>query len=314
MSNDGHTVYYAHAHSRHRDTSFSLRERKVHDGIYECKLPHAQYQLFKNNRTRTVIMVDKLARYKPDVIFVNAPFWSDVAIELKKTSGAVLVYDILDYYEGFEDLAPYAARLHACHMDLLGYSDLVTHTAMLLKPDHDNTLYLPNACDYKHWDVPRTMGGKPGFYGSYAHWVDKDAIASIPNIQLIGHGTPIGPIAYDRLPRFASQWSCGLIPFKQMKMTHSVNPIKLYEYYALGLPVVSTSLNEINIIADSMPLDIKPLVIHDASQWMDAVASCSYSDNEDLIEERKLWAKGQTWEHRYQDVLSQLLSLTTRQT
>ena len=36
----------------------------------------------------------------------------------------------------------------------------------------------------------------------------------------------------------------GLIPFKKNSLTASVDPIKYYEYRALGLPVVSTAFGE----------------------------------------------------------------------
>jgi hypothetical protein len=42
-------------------------------------------------------------------------------------------------------------------------------------------------------------------------------------------------------------FSVGLIPFKQTDLTASVDPIKYYEYRALGLPVISTSFGEMTL-------------------------------------------------------------------
>ena len=39
-------------------------------------------------------------------------------------------------------------------------------------------------------------------------------------------------------------FSVGLIPFLKNKLTASVDPIKYYEYFALGLPVLSTRFGE----------------------------------------------------------------------
>jgi hypothetical protein len=41
-----------------------------------------------------------------------------------------------------------------------------------------------------------------------------------------------------------TQFNVGLIPFKETPLTSSVDPIKYYEYRALGLPVVSTAFGE----------------------------------------------------------------------
>jgi hypothetical protein len=40
------------------------------------------------------------------------------------------------------------------------------------------------------------------------------------------------------------RFDVGLIPFRQNQLTASVDPIKYYEYRALGLPVVSTNFGE----------------------------------------------------------------------
>ena len=40
------------------------------------------------------------------------------------------------------------------------------------------------------------------------------------------------------------EFSVGLIPFKRNALTASVDPIKYYEYRALGLPVLSTCFGE----------------------------------------------------------------------
>ena len=46
----------------------------------------------------------------------------------------------------------------------------------------------------------------------------------------------------------------GLVPFKINDLTKAVNPIKLREYLAAGLPVVSTPLPEANRCNDSVEI------------------------------------------------------------
>ncbi|GAG65394.1 unnamed protein product [marine sediment metagenome] len=37
----------------------------------------------------------------------------------------------------------------------------------------------------------------------------------------------------------------GIIPFKKNALTDAINPVKLYEYFASGLPVVTVNLSEV---------------------------------------------------------------------
>ncbi len=50
----------------------------------------------------------------------------------------------------------------------------------------------------------------------------------------------LAAVSYDRLPEILSQFTLGIIPFRYNELTAGVNPNKLYEYLAAGLPVVST--------------------------------------------------------------------------
>ncbi|MEJ2722970.1 MAG: glycosyltransferase, partial [bacterium] len=51
-------------------------------------------------------------------------------------------------------------------------------------------------------------------------------------------------VSYDRLPGILGQFTIGLIPFRYTELTRGVNPNKLYEYLAAGLPVVTTRFSE----------------------------------------------------------------------
>jgi hypothetical protein len=55
----------------------------------------------------------------------------------------------------------------------------------------------------------------------------------------------LGRKPYEQLPAYCKYFDVGLIPFKISELTRAVNPIKLREYLAAGLPVVSTPLPEV---------------------------------------------------------------------
>lgn len=101
-----------------------------------------------------------------------------------------------------------------------------------------------------------------GYVGTVASWFDWDMVADLARanpgvcIRIIGpRYTPVPahlPGNIELLPecyngdaiRAMREFSVGLIPFKRNRLTASVDPIKYYEYRALGLPVISSSFGE----------------------------------------------------------------------
>jgi teichuronic acid biosynthesis glycosyltransferase TuaH len=104
-----------------------------------------------------------------------------------------------------------------------------------------------------------------GYYGSLAAWLDCDLLKTLARerpdyeIVLIGpdldgtalrfHDVPpnlniLPGMDYTDLPRHAIWFDVGLIPFVLNAITRATSPLKLYEYLALGLPVVSSPMPE----------------------------------------------------------------------
>ncbi len=103
-----------------------------------------------------------------------------------------------------------------------------------------------------------------GFIGSISYWLDYDLIKFIacshPDWQII----MIGPIkhnisdlkkmsnimflgrkTFEEIPLYVNQFDVGLLPFKINRITKAVSPIKVFEYLAVGIPVVSVDLPEV---------------------------------------------------------------------
>lgn len=108
----------------------------------------------------------------------------------------------------------------------------------------------------------RTVFGYVGTIGSWFDWTWLFKLAETrPNdeIRLIGpvFEQPIGkvPSNIKLLPpcdhaaalNTMAQFHVGLIPFKLNALTASVDPIKYYEYRAVGLPVISTDFGEMSL-------------------------------------------------------------------
>jgi glycosyltransferase involved in cell wall biosynthesis len=61
-----------------------------------------------------------------------------------------------------------------------------------------------------------------------------ERLAALPNV------TVEGAVPYDDVPAVMRSFTVGLIPFCYDELTRAVNPNKMYEYLAMGVPVVAT--------------------------------------------------------------------------
>ena len=75
-----------------------------------------------------------------------------------------------------------------------------------------------------------------------AHPDTRNAIAreaaTAPNLHWIG------PRPYREIPGIVAAFRVGLIPFRRTPLTEAVNPVKLYEYAAAGVPCVTTRFSD----------------------------------------------------------------------
>ncbi len=145
---------------------------------------------------------------------------------------------------------------------------LVSSTALKQRfhPHRQRMAFVPNACALESLPPVAALPSRPervvlGYVGTIAQWFDWPLVIALARqnpsatVRLIGPvhtQVPELPSNVDMLPacshadaiRAMSSFSIGLIPFKRTPLTVSVDPIKYYEYRALGLPVISTPFGE----------------------------------------------------------------------
>ncbi len=150
---------------------------------------------------------------------------------------------------------------------MIGRADVVVATARaLLPPRARRALYLPQGVDVGHFarvPIEPPHGRVIGFFGMLAEWIDdeliKQAARQLPKwtFEFVGgirsqarflDAAPNiiwrGPLPYKDLPSEMANWDAAWIPFRVDDLTRAVNPIKLREYLAAGLPTFSTPLPE----------------------------------------------------------------------
>jgi glycosyltransferase involved in cell wall biosynthesis len=64
----------------------------------------------------------------------------------------------------------------------------------------------------------------------------------LPNVHLLGRKP------YADLPAFCKGFDVALNPFEISELTLAANPLKVREYLAAGLPVVSTAIPEVEVL------------------------------------------------------------------
>lgn len=99
---------------------------------------------------------------------------------------------------------------------------------------------------------------------------------------------------YHDIPRFISSFQVGLIPHKVNSLTQSMDPIKIYEYLALGCPVVSTP------VAGSSAFSSILKIASSHKAFIHAVKMVL--KNPGPPERRKEAVKRETWEERIKEM------------
>lgn len=123
---------------------------------------------------------------------------------------------------------------------------------------------------------------------------DVSALKAQRNVLLI----PSKP--YEELPGWLQLFDVGLMPFLVNDLTRDLNPIKLREYLASGIPVVSTPLPAVQDYKDVVTFALTD------EEWLAAISA--YLQNPGSPEERQRRVENETWNYRAKTVAQALLS------
>lgn len=253
-------------------------------------------------------------------------FWSftpDVGYLLGQFNEEKVIYYCVDDHAQFTGYN--VQQVLREEQELCQHADLVVTTSMALQNAkacfNANTVLIPHGVDYEHFsraltkdlvipaDIAKIPRPRLGFFGLIRDWVDLELIAEVArrrpewHFVLVGDSTIdlevyrhqanlhfLGRRPYESLPAYCKAFDVGLIPFKINELTLAVNPIKLREYLAAGLPVVSTPLPEVAIYEPWVK------VAADAKAWSSAIEqTLSLSSDGSLARQRSQAMSQETW-------------------
>ena len=267
----------------------------------------------------------------PTAVVVTTPWWAPVALRLAPD---VLCYDCNDCVE--VHCSPgVLPRFRRWHEELLGAADVVTVVSEYLRADVSggtgaSVHVIPNGVEQAWLEgaaspVPRsTLTDRPdrpiaGFVGSLFEWIDQDLLRAcaiaMPDVEFILVGptrrevslatlknlpnlrrVPAQP--FEEVPNWIAAFDVCLVPFKRDAISAAADPVKFYEYCALGKPVVSTCGP--GDAAQAPPLEMAES--HEA--FMEAIATALKGDSPERQRRRREAAAACTWRRRAVDLIS----------
>jgi glycosyltransferase involved in cell wall biosynthesis len=207
---------------------------------------------------------------------------------------------------------------------LLNYCDIVFASAeqLCLKKERKEKrpVLIPHGVDFEHFNSGLRESGKSesmkalpkpivGFFGAISPWLNFDLIldvatrrsdwlfvligpidADISKLNKLKNVYFVGKVPYNDIPSYAAAFDVAIIPFLVNNLTKSVNPLKLLEYLACGLPVVSTDLPEIRKYSEVV-------YIADGSESFLSYIEKALSENSKELRQRRIEvARNRSWD------------------
>ncbi len=196
---------------------------------------------------------------------------------VRRLSPQVVVYDYIDNAFGFTALP---SRVRDLWVETIDAAGVITVTspglgAQIREAGGKNAVYIGNGVEVERFaasgaarpaDLPE---GKPVvvYVGAVYPWLDyallskaakrltdvnfvligpvhPDAAAAVEDLKRRGNVVALGVKPYQALPAYLHYSDIGIIPFQKNELTRTVNPVKLYEYSAAGLPTIATDFSD----------------------------------------------------------------------
>jgi len=279
----------------------------------------------------TLRRVIKKIGFRSPITYTFLPTSSDVVGTLKETQ---VIYHCVDEFSEFSG----TDRKSIAQMErtLLQKADLVLTCSQPLleskRRENPETYLVTHGVDWEHFrkaleqdlavpdDLSRIPRPRIGFHGLIADWVDLPLIGSAARAHpewsfvLIGAATTdlsvleglanvhiLGRKPYDDLPSFCKGLDVAVLPFVLNPLTINANPLKLREYLAAGLPVVSTDLPEARRLKEGV------WVARDEKEFIRAIEEILKKGEAGPSLQRSRLMAGETWEAKVEEISERIL-------
>jgi glycosyltransferase involved in cell wall biosynthesis len=257
---------------------------------------------------------------------VNWVFNPTAAVVAGALSESLVVYYCVDEFTAFHGIPPQLVELEK---SLIEKADLVIVSSEKLrqtKSQHNpRTALVRHGVQYEHFrkalapetkipdDVARLPKPVIGYFGLMAEdWIDIplmehvakhfsqgsmvllgkvttdiSRLTALPNVHVLGRKP------FEELPAYCKAFDVAINPFPINEVTLNSNPLKVREYLAAGLPVVSTRIPEVEVVKEARIADSKEEFVKLIEEEL---------RNPGPRAERSLSMRNESWEAKLEEV------------
>lgn len=284
-------------------------------------------------------------KFKNPIIWLSKPNMTDYIGKFNEKLLIYHVVDEYLSYRGIKK--EQRTILEKLEKDILTSADLVIVVSKNLlnnkKPFNKNTYLIPNATDYEGYSkirdsdtnlpddilkLPRPIIGYSGLISSRLNLDFLIFLAQAKHewsIALIGHLNTrylinkfekleqlpnvyfLGRKHVSQMPYYLKAIDVGIIPYQKNENSQNISPLKLYDYLAMGKPIVTTDFAAAREFKDFVRIsDTK-------EDFVSNIRKALETDNKELYLNRIRHAAQNTWDNRVNRISDLILSHLSQQ-
>jgi glycosyltransferase involved in cell wall biosynthesis len=237
-------------------------------------------QLFARARGRAIRSALRRLQMERPIVWIARPDMQEVLEELPALS--LVIYHVVDEYSAYYGIREeWRQRIVAAEQKLMARADLVLVVSESLyaakKPFNASTHLVANGVDYELYasalkdpSLPAKLAAieppRLGYIGHIGERLDFAALMAaaeahpewsfvfIGDVHFAGPNDGwnrfetlpnvhyLGVVGVREVPHYVKGFQVGLMPYLPDEHSRNVSPLKLYDYFAAGIPVVSSDI------------------------------------------------------------------------
>lgn len=274
--------------------------------------------------------LDRVIDWEDATALVVSPVWTPWLAELPFGK---IVYDCIDALDVHVPRADVKPLYEKWERELIARCDAIVTTAddltdevRAIRPDVPVRV-IRNGVDVDRFqqlaaerprpaDLPNNNRPIVGFVGALYRWIDWELIGQVatqlPELDFVfvgpDDGNPamddiaaldnvyfLGGRPYDEVPAYMNAFDAAWVPFTQDHISRAANPVKIYEYLALGRPTISTPVADVDLFDNCIA------VADNANEIARLLQDAITNDNATKQQTRINFAKQNTWQARAEE-------------